>query len=93
MIFDTEWRQQAFELLYKASTQAIEKPKNLSEMLELARRLADDIPFVRIDFYALPRLVFGEMTFYPGNGFEPFRPIEWDRRLGDLLKLPNRVTL
>ena len=87
-IFDTEWRKQEFELLYKMSNQVIERPEHLSKMIELSRKLAKDIPFVRIDFYALPQLVFGEMTFYPGNGFEPFRPSEWDAKLGELLKLP-----
>jgi len=75
------------------ATQRIERPIYLPEMIELARKLAEDIPFVRIDFYALPELVSGEMTFYPGNGFEPFRPREWDKRLGDLLTLPLKDTL
>jgi hypothetical protein len=92
-IYDTEWRKQEFELLYEMATQVIERPQHLPEMMELARKLAEDIPFVRVDFYALPQLVFGEMTFYPGNGFEPFRPIEWDRNLGNLLNLPVKNTL
>jgi len=28
------------------------------------------------------------MTFYPENGFAPFRPFEWDAKLGKLLQLP-----
>jgi len=56
-------------------------------MIRLAHVLAEDIPFVRVDLYALPQPVFGEMTFYPENGFGPFRPAEWDARLGQLLRL------
>ena len=92
-IFDTKWQKQEFELLYEMATKEIQRPQNLSEMIKIARELAGDIPFVRIDFYALPQLVFGEMTLYPGNGFEPFRPSEWDEKLGELLELPVKFTL
>ena len=91
-IFDTKWRKQEFELLHEMATQLIEPPHNLPEMIGLARELSRDIPFVRIDFYALPEIVFGEMTLYPGNGFEPFRPTEWDGKLGELLELPIKFT-
>ncbi len=33
---------------------------------------------------------FGEITLYPGSGFEEFTPVEWDRKLGDWLELPKR---
>ena len=26
------------------------------------------------------------MTFYPGNGYEEFKPLEWDKKIGDLIK-------
>ncbi len=35
------------------------------------------------------KTVFGEVTFYPGSGMERFSPDYWDRKLGDLLKLPT----
>jgi hypothetical protein len=45
--------------------------------------LGADFDFVRIDFYdvgGIPR--FGEMTFYPGSGLDPFDPPELDHELG-----------
>ena len=65
-----------------------ERPASLDEMVELARALSDGIPFVRVDFYDVggsPR--FSEMTFHPCSGFMPFRPAEWDLRVGDMLSL------
>lgn len=60
----------------------------LEEMLEFARLLSKDIPFVRTDFYTINHKVyFGELTFYPAGGFEGFRPEEWDKKLGDWLIL------
>lgn len=87
--FDTNWIQQDFELLYPLPSEQIICPSHLEEMLNCAQALASTIPFVRIDFYAIPEIFFGEMTFYPENGCGPFRPLEWDERLGKLIKLPQ----
>ena len=41
------------------------------------------IPFIRVDLYEVAgRIYFGELTLYPGCGFEEFRPEEWDLTLG-----------
>jgi len=88
LFFDTSWNKQDFELHYKGTTKTIDPPIYLSTMVNLARKLASDFAFVRVDFYALPAIVFGELTFYPGNGSEEFRPFEWDIKLGQLLNLP-----
>ena len=57
-------------------------------MLKLSKKLAQDIPFVRIDWYEINgKLYFGELTFFPGSGYEVFNPIEWDKKLGDMLEL------
>lgn len=89
VFFDTNWQQQDFELFYEKPVKSVTRPDRLDEMMELSRKLAKDIPFVRVDFYALPQLVFGEMTFYPENGFGPFRPVEWDAKMGTFLRLPT----
>lgn len=88
--FDTAWQRQPFTILYEPNDGDVPRPLHLPAMMEAARTLAQDIPFVRVDFYALPKLVFGEMTFYPGNATESFQPPDWDLRLGDRLKLPGR---
>jgi hypothetical protein len=66
------------------------KPDNLDEMLDAARRLSKGIPHVRVDFYNIGRhMYFGELTLFTCSGTIPFRPAEWDSRIGELLKLPE----
>ena len=51
--------------------------------------LSKDIIFVRVDFYeANGRLYFGELTFFPGPGFNEFTPESYDYLLGSWIKLP-----
>lgn len=65
------------------------EPEELSEMLTLARKLSENIPFLRVDFYIIEHKVyFSELTFYPASGFEKFVPEEWDSILGSYLQLP-----
>ncbi len=71
-------------------SKTIELPKHFDEMIQLAEKLAKDIPFVRIDFYEVnSKVYFGEMTFYPASGLGPFEPDEWDYTLGSWLELPK----
>ena len=54
-------------------------------MIEVAERLGAGFDFVRVDLYDLPDGPrFGELTFTPGAGLDPFHPPEYDQRLGDL---------
>lgn len=88
--FDLSWNVMPFERHYPKSTKIIKKPKNYSKMIELAEDLAKNIPFVRVDFYEVnQQIYFGELTFFPGSGFEEFTPEDWDYKLGSWLKLPE----
>jgi hypothetical protein len=88
--FDTEWNRMPFERHYPASKETIEKPYNLSEMIAISEALAVNIPFVRIDLYeSCGKIYFGEMTLYPGSGFEEFTPNQWDYTLGSWLNIDN----
>ena len=69
------------------------RPEQLPEMLTLARKLSEGIPFVRTDFYVIDgKVYFGEMTFFPASGFNPFTPDKWDRVFGDWIQLPEKKT-
>ena len=58
-------------------------------MVAVAEKLAQELPFVRADFYEINgKTYFGELTFFPGSGFEEFSPSEWDKTLGEWIKLP-----
>lgn len=89
--FDMDWNLQEFtglDLPYKPHAPYIEKPKCFNEMAEKARILANNIPFVRIDFYEINnRVYFGEITFFPASGFGRFYPDIWNNRLGNMVKL------
>ena len=66
-----------------------EKPAQFGLMRELAQKLSQGIPHVRVDLYEVNgRVYFGEMTFYHWSGMVPFDPPEWDERLGSWITLP-----
>jgi hypothetical protein len=87
-IFTRDWRKLSVAWKDPLERRHIPKPLHFAEMMEAAEALADDLDFVRIDFYDLPEgLKFGEMTFSPGSGFQCFRPVEFDEFLGKYWKL------
>jgi hypothetical protein len=56
---------------------------NLYTLIKTAEILSSDFSFVRVDLYSVKNKVyFGEMTFYPGSGYERFIPDEFDFELG-----------
>ena len=64
------------------------RPKNLEKMIELARTLSKGTRFLRVDFYEINGSVyFGELTFHPNAGFNPFKKEEYDQELGSLMRL------
>ena len=89
--YDLNWNLLPFTRKYPNAKHPVLKPKNFDKMVEIANILAKPFPFVRVDFYELPdgTLLIGELTFYPGGGYEPFQPVEWDYKLGDMLCLPE----
>ena len=66
------------------------RPEHLDILISICRKLAKDIPFVRVDLYVIDnKEYFGELTFYPASGFGVFTPNIWQENLGDILKLPT----
>lgn len=69
----------------------ISLPANFFALFPLAEKLADGIPFVRVDFYIVDgKIYFGELTFFPSSGFGKFEPKEWDEKLGSWIQLPKK---
>jgi hypothetical protein len=88
--YDMDWKPIPFERHYKNSGSVIAQPKNFDKMIEFAEKLSKGIPFVRVDFYETNgQLFFGELTFYPGSGFEEFTPESYDYLLGSWIELPK----
>lgn len=54
-------------------------------MLEIARRLSEDFPEVRVDLYNIDgQIVFGELTFYDGSGYFHYEPDSFDYTVDEL---------
>lgn len=90
LFFDKEWN---FLPLDKGDDEIenpdVEKPKNLNNMLEIAKKLSEDFVFARIDLYNIDgKIYFGEITLSPNSGFDPDIKESTDYMLGDKLKIP-----
>lgn len=74
--------------LYHPSREAYPKPPKFDEMIDAARRLADGIDYVGIDFaLAGDTYYFTEITYASSGGCGPLDPHEADRWVGDLWHL------
>lgn len=90
--YDLDWNKIEGTTIYDPVDESIniEKPQELDLLLELARTLSKDIPYLRVDFYCVDgELKFGELTFFPGSGFERFIPSSFDERIGRWIELPK----
>lgn len=88
--YDMEWKKQEFIQGYPYQNDVYtEKPANFEKMIELAGKLSQGIPFVRVDFYNIDGKIYaGEMTFFPYNGFKGLSPKKWEYIFGDMIQLP-----
>ncbi|MBR2604646.1 MAG: hypothetical protein IKE11_03015 [Clostridia bacterium] len=76
--------QDRHELEGEAHEGSFEAPSCYGEMIQIARILSQDFPFVRVDLYAEKgKVIFGELTFTPTH----VQTIESQIQLGELLDL------
>lgn len=87
-IYDVQWNRLDVEFgVYSRSDVAAPAPPNWADVLSIARTLSADDDYVRVDLYSTGRAVyFGELTFTPGAGVQPFRPDRVDHDWGLLMK-------
>lgn len=87
--FDLEWNDLGVVSDCPNADQPVPKPYGFEKMLEIARDIAKDFPFVRVDFYSLnQRIYIGELTFYPWSGCVQYTPDSFDFELGSYFTLP-----
>ena len=68
----------------------IQKPVFFDEMKEIASKLSEGIPFVRMDLYEVNgHVYFGEYTFFDGGGFQWLQPEKWEYEMGSWIQLPQ----
>ena len=90
--FDRQWKALPFWRKYPNSKDPVKKPGRFEDMVRIAETLSKGTPFLRVDlYYEKDKIYFGELTFYPGSGMNPFNPDEWDMKVGKMLKLPSRA--
>ena len=92
--YDRDWKPMPWYTFYEPSGEVLaKKPEYIDEMIEMAEKLSEGIPYLRVDFYRHEgRIYFGEVTFYTWGGFLIFEPDEWDIKLGEMLELPEKRT-
>ncbi len=89
--YDNDWNIMPFERSHPREITPIQKPYSYEQMKNAAEKLSEGLPFARIDFYEINKHpYFGEITLYPGSGFEAFQPEEWDYTIGMWITLPEK---
>lgn len=92
--YDMEWNHMPFVGLNPIAENGltpVARPAHLENMLEICKKIANDIPFARIDLYLVNETeYFGEITFYPASGMGTFRPQEWNIKLGELIDIQKK---
>ncbi|MDO6744032.1 ATP-grasp fold amidoligase family protein [Tenacibaculum soleae] len=87
--YDLNWNFLPFTWRKNYNT-PIDEPSNFAELKELAVKLSEGFPFVRVDFYSVDgQSIFGEMTFYPTNARDDFYPEKYNKIVGDYFVLPK----
>lgn len=80
ILLDRQWRRVSAQ----TSDPDPHRPVTLARMITAAERLGAERDFLRVDLYEIDgRPMFGEMTFYPGSGLDPFEPVSLDAALGE----------
>lgn len=88
--YNINWEKVNLKAKHKTSEGTIKRPENLEEMLNVARNISKEFEFVRVDLYSTNNNVyFGELTFTPANGCEPFEPYEKDLEIANMIDLEN----
>ena len=81
--YDANWKPMEELNSYRTNLVIIDKPDFADEMEELANILAEDFPFVRVDFYhANGHTYVGELTFTHGDSRSYFDIPEFNEEVG-----------
>ncbi|NFS12413.1 glycosyl transferase [Clostridium botulinum] len=87
--YDVNWNEYGVICKIKKGPD-MQRPKNLEEMIDIAEKLSNGFTYVRVDLYSVnEKIYFGELTFTPANGTDPFYPLEKDLEFGNLINLNN----
>jgi hypothetical protein len=87
-LYDENWERMNVTFgPYSQSAACVPRPSNWPEIERVAKRLAEDFAYVRVDLYSVgDKVYFGELTFTPGAGVLRFTPDSHDYEWGRMLK-------
>jgi len=85
-LYDRNFNLLPVGLEYPRHDGRVRPPTSFERMVQIAERLSEGAPFVRVDLFDIGRPVFGELTLHPGAGLEAFDPEEWDMKLGQVAR-------
>lgn len=87
--YDRNFEFMPFEVFNKNSEKPIkEKPVFWDDLIDISDKLSKGTLYLRVDFYVInEKPVVGELTFFTWGGFIKFYPPEWDRKLGNMLRI------
>ena len=90
--FDRDFNWLDFTWGYSHAEVHPKKPEQFEKMVAIVEKLAKGLPHMRVDLYDCNgKIYFGELTFFDGSGFDKIEPLEWDYKIGKLLKLPTSL--
>lgn len=91
MMYDTSWKPLERAFTPGKALDYTDAPSSLAAMMDVAGKLSEGIPFVRIDLYDVNGEVkFSEMTFMPG--MDPGFTEEFQNELGGGIVLPEPLS-
>ena len=68
----------------------VPRPINLERMIEIAEKISQGFPQVRVDLYNVNgKIFFGEMTFFAASGMNYSCTKEFHRIVGNMIRLPE----
>ena len=96
MTYDRDWvahpEYSIFDSRYRRGD-LLPKPENLSGLLEIAEKLSEPFPCVRVDLYHINgKIYFGEMTFTSLGGMMNFYTQDFLNLLGDQIDVKSFPT-
>ena len=93
--YDVQWRHYDVHVPSehrKIGNGTVRKPVSFDRMVEMCKKLSEEIPFVRIDLYETDgNPIFGEMTLTPAGGFIRHYSQDFLNRLGGYIELPEKI--
>ena len=89
-LYDINWKEiNEHTGNFDVKNKKTKKPKYLKDLIKYSKILSEDFNHARVDFFIEnEKIIFGEITFTSGAGFDKFSSKEFDEKMGSLLELP-----